>query len=69
MRLIGYVRVSTVRGRAGDSFISPDVQRDRIEGMARAGGHTVVEWLEEMDQSGSNADRPRFLEAMAMVER
>jgi len=34
MRLIGYVRVSRVAGREGDGFISPTVQRERIEAFA-----------------------------------
>jgi DNA invertase Pin-like site-specific DNA recombinase len=34
-KLIGYVRVSRIAGREGDSFISPDVQRERIEAHAR----------------------------------
>jgi hypothetical protein len=34
MRLDGYVRVSRVGGREGESFISPEVQRDRIAAYA-----------------------------------
>lgn len=68
MRLVGYIRVSQVRGREGDSFISPDVQRSRIEGMAAARGHTVVDWIEDMDQSGGKSDRPGFQRALEMVE-
>ena len=36
MRLDGYVRVSQVRGREGDSFISPAVQADRLRSWCQA---------------------------------
>jgi site-specific DNA recombinase len=69
MRLIGYIRVSQVRGRGGDTFISPDVQRERIQAHAAAGGHVVVEWIEDLDQPGSRDDRPGFQRALEAVER
>lgn len=31
LRLDGYIRVSRVGGGVGESFISPEVQRERIE--------------------------------------
>ena len=34
MRLIGYIRVSRVGGRGGDSFISPKEQRSKIAAYA-----------------------------------
>jgi site-specific DNA recombinase len=69
MRLIGYVRVSRVAGRDGDSFISPSVQRERIEAQAKAGGHKLVDVLTDLDQPGSKYERPAFQNALAMVER
>lgn len=68
MRLVGYVRVSKVAGREGDSFISPDVQRDRIRALAAAGGHEIVEWVEDMDESGGSMRRPGMEHAMELVE-
>lgn len=68
MRLIGYVRVSRVGGREGDSFISPDVQRERIEALAHAHGHTISDWQTDLDQSGAKTDRPGFQAALAAVE-
>ena len=56
----GYVRVSKVGGREGDSFISPQQQRERIEAAAAAAKATIVEWHTDLDQSGGNADRPGF---------
>jgi len=66
--LIGYVRVSRVAGREGERFISPDVQRERIEKQAAAGGHTLVDWFEDLDQPGSKRDRPGFQAALEAVE-
>jgi DNA invertase Pin-like site-specific DNA recombinase len=68
MRLIGYIRVSRVAGREGESFISPTVQRERIEAMAAAQGHTVIGWQEDLDQPGSRYERPGFQAALEAVE-
>jgi DNA invertase Pin-like site-specific DNA recombinase len=68
MRLIGYVRVSRVAGREGPSFISTEVQRERIKGMATAHGHTVVDWEQDLDQPGSRYERRGFQAALAAVE-
>jgi DNA invertase Pin-like site-specific DNA recombinase len=62
----GYIRVSRVNGRDGDSFISPEIQRDRIEAVAKANGIQVVDWFEDYDRSGATNDRPGF---QAMLER
>jgi DNA invertase Pin-like site-specific DNA recombinase len=69
VRLIGYVRVSRVAGREGDSFISPAVQRERIEAQAVARGDTIVDWQEDLDQPGSKYERPGFQAALEAVER
>jgi DNA invertase Pin-like site-specific DNA recombinase len=70
LRLDGYVRVSQVRGRAGDSFISPSVQRERIEQWCGAYGHELVAVHEELDESGKAGHRRKLLEeAIARVER
>ena len=51
-RCIGLVRVSALRGRGGPSFISPEVQREKVElGVAARGGQ-VVDWVEELDRPG-----------------
>jgi site-specific DNA recombinase len=68
MRLVGYIRVSQVKGREGDSFISPDVQRERIAAQAKAGGHTILDWIPDMDEPGSRYARPGFQRALEMVE-
>src|SRR3954454_2926739 len=66
--LDAYVRVSAVRGRAGQSFISPDVQRERIEAWAAAHDHRIARTWEELDVSGSTVDRPKLNEIMRRIE-
>jgi DNA invertase Pin-like site-specific DNA recombinase len=58
MRAVGYIRVSRVGGREGDSFISPQLQREQIEAVARREGLEVAEVIEELDASGGDASRP-----------
>jgi site-specific DNA recombinase len=69
MRLIGYIRVSRVAGREGPSFISTEVQRERIEAMADATGYTLADWEQDLDQPGSRYQRPGFQAALEAVER
>jgi site-specific DNA recombinase len=68
MRLIGYIRVSRVAGREGERFISPALQREKIEKLAAAQGHTIVEWQEDLDQPGSKLQRPGLQAALEAVE-
>lgn len=69
VRLIGYVRVSKVGGREGDSFQSPREQRRAIEAIvALTKGAVIVEWVEDLDESGGTMDRPGAKRAIAMVE-
>jgi DNA invertase Pin-like site-specific DNA recombinase len=42
-RAIGYVRVSRVGGREGDSFLSPDQQRQSIERVSQREGLELVD--------------------------
>src|SRR5918996_6509090 len=65
----GYIRVSRRGGREGESFISPDVQRERIDKWAKAHDVEIVQWWEEIDQSGAKLERPMFQEALARCER
>jgi DNA invertase Pin-like site-specific DNA recombinase len=65
----GYVRVSRRAGREGESFISPEVQRQKIEGWAKLNEVEIVHWWEEIDQSGAKLERPLFQEALARCER
>ena len=64
----GYVRVSSTRGRGGDSFISPEQQRDRIKAWAEFRGVTIHAWHEDLDVSGSRTSRPGLDAALARAE-
>jgi site-specific DNA recombinase len=67
-RAIGYVRVSRVGARGGESFISPPVQRNSIEAKARERGLEVVEWQTDLDASGGKFEREGFQRALEAVE-
>jgi site-specific DNA recombinase len=69
-RAIGIVRVSRVGGRAGDRFVSPEIQRENIEAECERRGLHLIETLEELDVSGGKAldKRPRLSQALAAVE-
>lgn len=69
MVLDGYVRVSRVAGREGESFISPTVQRQRCEAMAQAKGFEIADWHEDLDRTGANSDRPGLQLALERVEQ
>lgn len=67
MRLLGYIRVSRVGDREGESFRSPDQQREAITAYAKAQGHEVT-WLDpDLDESGSKLDRPAMQAALALL--
>ena len=69
-RAIGYVRVSKLGGRGGDSFLSPQLQREEIERAARREGLEIVDVLEEIDVSGrAGKKRPLWEQAIVAVER
>jgi DNA invertase Pin-like site-specific DNA recombinase len=51
-RAIGIVRVSRVSGREGESFASPDEQRQRIEAECKRSGLDLLDVIPEVDVSG-----------------
>src|SRR5262245_26604014 len=63
-KAIGYVRVSRVGGRSGDSFISPELQTQSIERVCQREGLTLVDVVEELDASGGDATRPLWNECL-----
>ena len=67
-RGIGYVRVSRVNGREGDSYISKDVQREKIEALAKLHDVEIVDWYVDEDRSGKDWERPGFLAMIDDVE-
>lgn len=62
MRVIGYLRVSTVNQEHG-----LDAQRASIEGEAKRRGWEV-EWIEDAGKSGKDIDRPGITAALAMLK-
>ncbi len=68
MDAIGYIRVSKVGGREGDSFLSPGDQRRAIDAVAKRDGLKIVDVLEEHDVSGGDNTRPKWNEALERVE-
>jgi site-specific DNA recombinase len=68
MNLDAYIRVSQTRGREGDSFLSPDQQRERIEQWAKLHDHQIVWHEPELDQSGGKMSRPIFDRVMARID-
>src|SRR5215212_2245786 len=60
----GYVRISRVGGREGESFISPKLQREQIEAYATARGFTIDHWHEDRDVSGGTLERPALARAL-----
>ena len=63
----GYIRVSQVRGREGDSFISPELQREQIEAWAKLRGVLIGEWHIDLDETGGALDRPGLNAAMDRI--
>jgi site-specific DNA recombinase len=68
-KAVGYVRVSRVGGRDGDSFLSPDHQRESVERVCAREGLELVDVLEELDRSGGDSARPLWNAALERVER
>jgi hypothetical protein len=64
----GYIRVSRRAGREGESFISAELQRKKIADWAKLHEVEILEWWEEIDQSGAKLERPLFQQALARCE-
>lgn len=68
MKLDGYVRVSRVGKRSGPSFISPELQREKIEQWASLRDVEIAQWHTDLDESGGKLSRPGLDAMMARVE-
>jgi site-specific DNA recombinase len=62
-----YVRVSRVGGREGESFISPDVQREQGAAWAASRGVEMAMIHEDLDQSGGKLHRPGLDALLARI--
>jgi site-specific DNA recombinase len=70
-RAVGIIRVSRVKGREGESFASPEIQRERIEAACERDGLSLIhEPAREEDKSGKASldERDRLREAVEAVE-
>lgn len=67
IKLDGYIRVSRVRGREGESFISPDIQRRDIERWATLRDVEIAKWHTDLDESGGKLTRPGLDKALERV--
>ncbi len=66
----GYIRVSDIGDRAGDSFISPELQRESIERVCKKEGLQVQEWVQELDASARHGkNRPGWDYLIERVEQ
>ncbi len=65
---IGYIRVSRVGQREGDSFLSPQLQRESIERVCQREGVELIEVHEELDRSGGDGARPLWNRAIERIE-
>ena len=62
MRFDGYIRVSDTKGRSGESFLSPTIQRETIERLTKGKGVELAEpIIEELDVSGGKKIEDREL--------
>lgn len=70
-RAIGIIRVSQVKGREGESFISPSEQHERIQNACERDDLLLLRTVNELDVSGKTRleDRPGLREAIEGVER
>src|SRR3954466_6122163 len=63
----GYIRVSRVGDRSGESYISPDVQQRAIEAWAAERAVELVLHEPEENVSGGTMDRPVFNRLMERI--
>lgn len=62
-----YVRVSDVRGRAGESFISPKDQEARCRALAASRNYMIGDVFTDLDVSGGKMSRPELDKAIDRV--
>jgi site-specific DNA recombinase len=63
-----YVRVSRVAGRSGESFISPDLQREQGAAWASSREVEIAMTHEDLDRSGGKLDRPGLDRLMSRIK-
>ena len=62
--------MSRVAGRSGDSFLSPELQRDSIERVCEREGLKLIDVVEELDAgAGQGKHRPLWEQCIERIER
>lgn len=61
--MIGYIRVSTAR----EDMISPEIQADHIDRLAKTTGHRIVWWVVDLDRSGQTLARRQISEVIDRI--
>lgn len=66
-RAAGYIRVSALMGRDGESFLSDTIQREKVEAWSTFKSWPVTRWYIDLDVSAyrANVRRPEFERMMA----
>jgi DNA invertase Pin-like site-specific DNA recombinase len=67
-RVAGYVRVSSLHGREGDTFHSVKDQTKAISAYCKGRGHKLIDVVEELNESGGTMKRPRLQRLIADIE-
>lgn len=60
---IGYVRVSMAR----EEMVSPQIQRSVVSGWAKRSGRRIIDWVEDLDETGRNFRR-KVMKVIARLE-
>lgn len=68
-RMDAYIRVSRVGGRdvGSESYITEDIQREKIEAWAKLRDIEIAAWHIDRDRSGAKLSRPGFDTCMARI--
>ena len=68
LQLLAYGRVSDVKGRSGETFISPEDQMAKCRAYAETYEHTILEEGLDLDVSGGVMDRPVLNRFVAKIK-
>ena len=67
LRAYAYARVSKV-GERGDDLISPELQRHSMDSWAVRNGVTIVDHIEDLDESGRDFEKRKVRDMIAGIE-
>lgn len=67
-RLLGYIRVSDTRGREGEKFLSPDIQKNDQLKWAAAHGCVIIDWVVDLDRTGTESSSRNIATSINRIE-